>query len=284
MRTDLLDYERIRFLRLLFTGFLEFRELYLLFENEGKVPRARLVEHLCQGVFHELRICAHKVFGPSRDGVDSPWRDQQLLCDLVVGACYHEILQLQENLYLVRLYRPRYEEIQSHTTDQSLSEYFQVGRSLINEAEIQIPKNLTWIWQLIQEALRLMKGLLSSHHDNRILLRFMAQNLVLLEKVYEKKDIEDIFGKMFPGGLREALWESARDLIRGSHLTGAMDTLSRLVALEKSSPDTVVSSDRINEALHGILGTARMNRSSELVNRCEMLIAQVNRPADSSNG
>jgi len=276
MRTDLLDYERIRFLRLLFSGYLEFREQYLLFEKEGKIPRARLIEHLCQGVFQDLRTCAHKVFGPAREGVDSPWRDHELLCDLVVGACYHEILQLQENLYLVKLYRPRYEEIQSHSTDQSLDEYFHVGRSLIDEAEHQIPKNLAWIWQLIQEALRLIKVLLSSHRNNRILLRFLTQNLALLEKVYDKEDIEDIFGKMFPGGLREALWESARDLIHGYHLSGALDTLSRLVALEKASPDTVISSDRIREALHGILGTARMNRNNELVNRCEMLIAQVN--------
>ena len=276
MRTDLLDYERIRFLRLLFTGYLEFREQHLLFENEGKIPRARLIEHLCQGVFQDLRTCAHKVFGPSREGVESPWKDHELLCDLVVGACYHEILQLQENLYLVKLYRPRYEELQSHATDQSLDEYFHVGRNLINEAENQIPKNLTWIWQLIQEAIRLMKVLISSHRNNRILLRFLTQNLPLLDKVYDKEDIEEIFGRMFQGGLREALWESSRDLIHGYHLSGALDNLSRLLALEKTSSDTVISPDRIREALHGILGTARMNRNNELVNRCEMIIAQVN--------
>jgi hypothetical protein len=275
MRTDLLDYERIRFLRLLFTGYLDFRDQYQHFENEGTIPRARSIEHLCQGVFQDLRTCAHKVFGPAREGADSPWRDQELLCDLVLGACYHEILQLQENLYLVKLYRPRYEEIQSHSTDQSLNEYFHVGRSLIDEAEVQIPKNMTWIWQLIQEAMRLMKGLLSSQRGNRILLRFLTQNIPLLEKVYEKGEIEEIFGGMFPGGLREALWESSRDLIHGYHLPGALDSLSRLVAIEKTSSDTVISLERIREALHGVLGTARMNRNNELVNRCEMLIAQV---------
>lgn len=275
MRTDLLDYERIRLLRLLFSGFLEFRDQYLLFQKEGRIPRARLVEHLCQGLFQDLRTCAHKVFSGTREGNDSPWRDQELLCDLVVGACYHEMLQLQENLFLVRLYRPRYEELQSHSTDLSLSEYFQLGRSLIDEAEVQIPKNINWIWNLIQEALRLVKTLLASYRDNRILLRFLTQNLPLLEKVYGRNDVEEVFGRMFPGGVREALWESSRDLIHSSHLPGALDIFSHLIALEKNSPDAVISSDRILEALHGILATARVFRNNDLINRCEMLIAQV---------
>ena len=276
IRTGLLDYERIRFLRLLFDGYLEFRDLYTLFQNESQIPRARVIEQLCQGVFHDLRSCAHKIFGPSREGDDSSWRDHELLCDLVLGACYHEILQLQENLYLVKLYRPRYQEIQNHATDQSLEEYFHVGRSLIDEAEAQIPKNMHWIWQLIQEALGLLNLLLAGYKNNRILLRFLTQNLPLMEKVYDKQDVEDLFGRMFPGGLREALWESARDLVRGAHYQPALDTLSRLVALEKASGKSrVISCDHILETLHGILGAARMNRDNELVNRCEMLIATV---------
>jgi hypothetical protein len=284
-RQSLLDFERIRFLRLLFSGYLEFRPDYLIFQNEGQIPRARIIEHLCQGIFSDLRTCAHRVFGPSREGSESleaapslptTARDYELLCDLVVGACYHEMLQLQENLYLVKLYRPRYEELRSHLSDQTLDEFFQVGGNLVEEAAQQIPKNLNWIWQLIQEALRLLKIILAAYPDNRVLLRFLTQNLPFIEQVYDKADLDDLFGRMYARGLRQALWESVIDLVKAAHYDSALDVLGRLMVLEKTAPDQrFVSCEQIREVLEQILKAAREYRANDLVNRCEMCLVQV---------
>lgn len=274
MKSNLTNYERIKFLRLLFNGYLEFRDIFLKYHNEGTIPRARIIEQLCEGVFNKLRASAHALYGANRQEGNSR-RDQELLCDVVVGACYHEILQLQENLYLVKLYRPRYEELQSNLTDQTLAEFFQVGHNLIAESESQIPKNLSWIWQLLQEAVRLQRTLLVEYHDNRVLLRFLTQNLQLLKKVYEKTELDEIFGQMFPGGLNEALWRSAEDMIQSAHYRPALDQLSQLLSLEKQADNLrVIGLERIQQALHEVLECARMNRENEMVNRCEMLIAQ----------
>ncbi|MBE7488770.1 MAG: hypothetical protein KJ050_06950 [Candidatus Omnitrophica bacterium] len=274
MKSNLSNFERIHFLRLLFNGYLEFREIYKKFQAEGAFPRARIIEQLCQEVFDKLRTSAHKLYGGNRRN-ENPSRDQELLCDVVVGACYHEILQLQENLFLVKLYRPRYEELQSNLTDQTLEEFFRVGHSLIAEAESQIPKNLNWIWQLLQEIVRLQKILLVACRDNRVLLRFLTQNLPLLMKVYDREDLDEIFNQMFPGGVNEALWHSAEDMIRSAHYRPALDHLSQLLSYEKpEDTPNVIGLDRIHNALHEILGNARMNRDNDLVNRCEMLIVQ----------
>jgi hypothetical protein len=276
MKARLLDYERIRFLRLLFAGYLEFRELYLAFERDRTIPRARVIENLCNSVFYKLREHSHALFRPADSASDPKQRDLELLCDVIIGACYHEILQMQENLYLVKLYRPRYEELQSHAKDESLDEYFKVGSNLIAEAEAQIPKNMNWIWQLTREAVGLVKVLIPAYCDNRVVLRFMTQQMCLLERVYEPRELEDLFSAMFPGGLAEALWESGQDLIRSAHYHPALDALNRVYLMGKTSGySESISLERIGEALHRVLGTARMNRDIELVNRCEMLIAQV---------
>jgi hypothetical protein len=279
MKSRLLDFERIRFLRLLFEGYLEFRELYYQFDKEGAIPRARIIERLRREVFQELKEHAHALFRPSETATPPEWRDHEHLCDLVVGACFHEILQLQENLYLVKLYRPRYADLESKAMDTSLAEYFKVGASVISEAEAQIPKNLQWIWQLLQEALGLVKTLLPAYRGNRILTRFLTQQLTLLEKVYGEGDLREFFSRLYPGGLEEALWENARDLVNSAHHHTALDSISCLLLREKSE-DSIhrVERDRLSEALHSILASARRERDLDLINRCEHLMTQAGLP------
>lgn len=276
MKNQLLDYQRTQFLRLLFEAHLEFREIFQEFDRHGAVPRARVVEQLLQERFQDLRRLAHSLFRGEDSDDQSEWRDHELLLDLIVGACYHEILQLQENLYLVKLYRPRYEDLAAKAKDSSLNEYFEVGRNLIREAENQIPKNLNWIWQLSQEAVRLLTSLIGAYRGNRVLLRFLTQHVQMLEEVYGRGELDGFFRAMYEGGYREALWECARDYIRSAHFPSALDTIGRLVQMEKSgSGGNRIDHAGILEALHRILGQARLNRDLEVVNRCEMMIAQI---------
>lgn len=275
MKNQILDYERTQFLRLLFEAHLEFREIYREYSQHGTLPRARVIEQLLRERFEGLRCHAHSLFRRDDSSEDPEWRDHEVLLDLIVGTCYHEILQLQENLFLVKLYRPRYEALEAKAKDRSLNEYFEVGRNLIQEAEHHIPKNLNWIWQLSQEAIRLLKSLIGAYRGNRVLLRFLTQHVQVLEDVYGRQEMEELFEALYPGGSRQALWECALDFVASAHFPSALDAIGRLLQLQKSeSGGARIDSTRILESLHRILGQARLNRDIEVVNRCEMMIAQ----------
>lgn len=225
-----IDYERLQLLALLFDGFVRFRSIHQSYRDRDEFPRCRVVEELCSDVFLPLKDLGHSVLRrfPTTEE-ESEIHDHELLCDLVIGACFHEMLQLQENLYLVKLYRPRYEDLKHQMRDESLAEYFQIGEKLIQEAVAQIPKNLQWIWDLLIEALSLVRRVLVGYRGNKILLRYLTRELSLLENVYEKDEFEDLFSGMYPGGLQEALWVGAEDYFDASHHRQSLDCLSRLL-------------------------------------------------------
>ena len=272
----LLDYERIRFLHLLLKGFLQFRELYLTYEGDQKLPRCRDVESLCQEVFLELRDKGHKIFRQMpQSEEEARLHDHELLCDLVIGACYHEMRQLQENLYLSKLYHPRYRDLKSHMDDEEFGEYFQIGENLISEAEAQIPKNLRWIWQLLLEALSLVKILLSTQANSRVILRFVTRNKDLFEEVYDEESFRHLYAEMFEGGLVEALWRSSQDLIGSAHYHSGLDMISRLaVVIQSGEYPSTVGNAQVVEALNKIGSEGKKIRDNVLVSRSQSLREQ----------
>ncbi|MCA9444160.1 MAG: hypothetical protein KC964_25430, partial [Candidatus Omnitrophica bacterium] len=228
--TQHIDFERLQLLGLLFDGYIRFRSIYQCYTDRNEFPRCRVVEELCSDIYRPLKDLGHSVLRrfPTTEE-ESEIHDHELLCDLVIGASFHEMLQLQENLYLVKLYRPRYEDLKHQMKDESLEEYFHIGEKLIQEAVAQIPKNLKWIWDLMVEAIALVKRLLKGYRGNRVILRYLTREISLLEQVYEEKDLEELFAGMFEGGLKEALWVGAQDYYEGSHYRQSLDCLSRLL-------------------------------------------------------
>jgi hypothetical protein len=274
--SQLLDYDRIRFLHLLFRGYLRFKEIYEDYQKDQSLPRWREVEFLCQSGFSELREKAHSIFRrvpPSEERAEL--HDYEMLCDLVIGVCYHEALKLQENLYLVKLYRPRYEELKAHMEDGDVAEYFQIGEGLIREAEARIPINLKSIHQLLLEALNLLKKILSGHANNRVILRFLTRNLDLLEKVYGKKSLEDLLKIMYPDGKADALWRAVCDLVKSAHYRQALDCASKLaVILKKGSFPGSFTRAEVAQVLNKIHKEGKSLRDNDLVSRSHNLLRQ----------
>lgn len=279
--TQYIDFERLNLLGLLFDGYVRFRAIHEAHEERNEFPRCRVVEELCSEVFRPLKDLGHSVLRrfPTTEE-ESAIHDHELLCDLVIGACFHEMLQLQENLYLVKLYRPRYEDLKHQMKDESLNEYFHIGERLIHEASVQIPKNLRWIWELLDEALSLVKRMLAGYRNNRILLRYLVRELHLIEQVYSKEEADDLFNRMFEGGLREALWVGARDYHDGWHFRQSLDCLSRLL-LEVEARGAVdrVPIDQVTELLDKILLEGRRVRDNELTSRAEIFLDKFGRIA-----
>jgi len=285
MRTSQhIDYERIRLLALLFDGFVRFRAIHQSYNKRREFPRCRVVEELCSEVFRPLKDLGHSVLRrfPTTEE-EAEVHDHELLCDLVIGACFHEMLQLQENLYLVKLYQPRYEDLKHHVRDQSLEEYFHIGERLIQEAIAQIPKNLQWIWDLLLEALTLVRRLLAGYRGNKIVLRYLTRELNLLEDVYEKEDFLNLFKGMFPGGIQEALWVGARAYHEGSHHRQSLDCLSRLLLeYEESGVNPCVHPDGPIDLLEKINMEGKRLRNNELTNRSEIFLEKFGKVAAES--
>ena len=284
--SQVFDYERIRFFHLLLTGFIEFRKVYDDFQKNGNLPRCVAVEDLCMKTFRDLRNRAHTIFRHMPETEEeASLHDIELLCDLVVGACYHESLQLQENLYLSKLYRPRYEDLKKQLLDASFQDCFQIGENLILEAETQIPKNLRWTWKLLVEALTLAKRYLAAHGKRRIILRFIAQHVSLFEEAYAKEDLDELYRDIFPGGLPELLMKSTEDLIQSAHYHAALDRISQLAGVLNSAGNTDrFDTAQIVESLEKICAEGKLLRDNRLVSRSQTLTSQIQDQSASSSG
>jgi hypothetical protein len=167
--------------------------------------------------------------------------------------------------------------------DVEFGEYFQIGENLIQEAEAQIPKNLRWIWQLLLEALSLVKILLSVQADSRVVLRFVTRNMDLFEEVYDEESFNHLYGEMFEGGLVEALWRSSQDLIERAHYHSGLDMISRLaMVLQSGEYSSTIENARIVEALNKIRNEGQKIRDNGLVSRSQSLAEQFQESAADS--
>ena len=269
-----IDFERLQLLGLLFDGYLRFKSIHDSYTERKEFPRCRVIEELCSDVFRPLRDLGHSVLRrfPTSEQ-EAEVHDHELLCDLVIGASFHEMLQLQENLYLVKLYRPRYEDLKHQMKDESLEEYFHIGEKLIQEATNQIPKNLEWTRELMEEAVSLVGRLLKGYRGNRIILRYLTREIALLEQVFNKEECEDLFAGMFDGGMKEALWVGALDYFEGSHYRQSLDCLSRLLMeLEEGDGVPTVPIENPIDLLEKINVEGKRIRDNDLTARSEIFI------------
>jgi GNAT superfamily N-acetyltransferase len=144
--------------------------------------------------------------------------DEEKLLDLAVGSIFHEAMKLRENLYQLKVYKPRYLQIQN---SQQASEY---EKTLLQEfmkigmkTEKRLAESMMEIKRLLQDTLKQLAHLLPRYKDNAVLIKFLLHNKDLLQQAFGRRRGLKIVADMFPGGLGEAYDIEGRSYLASEH-------------------------------------------------------------------
>jgi hypothetical protein len=144
--------------------------------------------------------------------------DEEKLLDLAVGSIFHEAMKIRENLYLLEIYKPRYQQIQNSQESSDykgnlLQEFTKIGL----RTEKRLAESIRETKRLLQDTLKQLAHLLPRYKDNQVLMRFVLRNKELLQQAFGKRKGLQIIADMYPGGLGEAYDVEGRGYLASEH-------------------------------------------------------------------
>jgi hypothetical protein len=145
-------------------------------------------------------------------------------------------MKLRENLYQLKVYKPRYLQIQNsrQASDYErtlLHEFMKIGA----KTEKRLAESMMEIKRLFQDTLEQLAHLLPRYKDNAVLIKFLLRNKGLLQQAYGRRRGLKIVADMFPGGLGEAYDIEGRSYLASEHYDLAADFFGQ--ALKYRTPD-----------------------------------------------
>ena len=147
-----------------------------------------------------------------------PIHKNEWLLDLVIGSIFHEAMKLRENIYQMEVYRPKYLQYKLKV-GKSVCEkdYLQQFERIILKAKQGVAEGMEETQSLFEDAMDQLIDLFKESTKNIFLVRFLLENLTLLQKVYGSKKVKEIFNLMFKKGFLDAYQLAGQSYLQSEH-------------------------------------------------------------------
>jgi hypothetical protein len=140
------------------------------------------------------------------------------LLDVVIGSIFHEAMKLRENIYQMEVYQPKYLQYNSKVGKSDYErDYLQLFERIILKARQGVAEGIDETRSLFQEAMVQLVDFFKEGSKNAFLVRFLLENLTLLNKVYGSKKAKEIFELMFKKGLLDAYRLAGQSYLQSEH-------------------------------------------------------------------
>jgi tetratricopeptide (TPR) repeat protein len=172
-----------------------------------------LVDTARSNPLFELKERCHALFRYN----DSGCNGQEKLFDLTIGSMFHEAMKLRENQYQLEVYGPRYLELEKRLSTPLLERELHGFQKIKLRAEQGLKEGMEDLKELFYDVKEQLLELLQEYSKNRLLIRFLLENRVLVQRVYGKRGPEKIFALMFKGGIDEAYWAAGNSYLESQY-------------------------------------------------------------------
>ena len=148
----------------------------------------------------------------------TPIHKNEWLLDLVIGSIFHEAMKLRENIYQMEVYRPKYLQykLKVGKSDYEM-DYLQQFERIILKAKQGVAEGMEETQSLFEDAMDQLIDLFKESTKNILLVRFLLENLTLLQKVYGSKKVKEIFNLMFKKGFLDAYQLAGQSYLQSEH-------------------------------------------------------------------
>jgi len=168
-----------------------------------------------QSLLYNLKEQCHSLF---RYQGKKPIHKNEWLLDLVIGSIFHEAMKLRENIYQMEVYQPKYLQYKSKVGKSDYEkDYLQLFERIILKARQGVAEGMEETRSLFQDAMAQLIDLFKEGAQNTFLVRFLLENLTLLQKVYGSKKAKEIFDLMFEKGFLDAYQVAGQSYLQSEH-------------------------------------------------------------------
>ena len=184
-------------------GRLRFSDIGVWVDDKGKSP------------LYNLKEQCHSFF---RYKGKKPIHKNEWLLDLVIGSIFHEAMKLRENIYQMEVYRPRYLQYKLKAGKSAYEkDYLQQFERIILKTKQGVAEGMEETRSLFHDAMAQLIDLFKEDAKNTFLVRFLLENLTLLQKVYGSKKAKEIFDLMFKKGFLDAYQLAGQSYLQSEH-------------------------------------------------------------------
>jgi len=214
-----------------------FQKIYKKYK-EGRLHFSDIgnwVDDKGQTLLYKLKERGHSLFRYMGKG---PIHKNEWLLDLATGSIFHEAMKLRENLYQIKVYRPKYLQYRSRVGKSAYEyekDYLRQFERIISKAEQSLGEGIEETRSLFKDAMAQLAYFFKENSKNPYLVRFLLEHQPLLQKVYGSKEGKEIFNRMFERGLLDACCLAARSYLESEHYDLSSHYFSKALSMEPSN-------------------------------------------------
>jgi tetratricopeptide (TPR) repeat protein len=231
------DRNILEIVRGLLLSEVAFREIFEK-HREGRLRFSDIgpwVDDKGQSLLYNLKEQCHSLF---RYKGKKPIHKNEWLLDLVIGSIFHEAMKLRENLYQMEVYRPKYLQYKSKSGKSDYEkDYIQLFERIILKAEQGVAEGMEETRSLSKDAMAQLIDLFKESSKNALLVRFLLENLTLLQEVYGSKKAKEIFDLMFEKGFLDAYQSAGQSYLQSEHYDVSADYFLKASKLDPHNHD-----------------------------------------------
>ncbi len=214
-----------------------FQEIFKKYK-EGRLHFSDIgiwVDDKGQSLLYNLKEQSHSFFRYKRK---RPISKNEWLLDLVIGSIFHEAMKLRENIYQMEVYQPMYLQYKSRVGKSDYEkDYLQQFERIVFKAKQGVVEGMEETRSLFQDAMAQLIDLFKGDSKNRLLVRFLLENLPLLGKVYGSKKKKEIFNMMFKKGLLDAYQFAGQSYLESEHYDLSSNYFSKALKMDPHNHD-----------------------------------------------
>ena len=190
-----------------FNAYLNFRKEYQQFKKGGKVKFSYLAEWVgteeIKGPLWNFKDLIHNL-------LDRPHQflTHEIAFERAIHLIFHQLMSFKEHIYVME----QYENIvrkKFKGEDEELSEALRDFKKLMVKIKEEMPGEIESARELFETSAKLLRLILPSYKENKLVVRYIVENKEIVEKVYGEGEWGEILEFMFHKKKEEAYYITA---------------------------------------------------------------------------
>ncbi|MDY6863814.1 MAG: hypothetical protein SV062_12615 [Thermodesulfobacteriota bacterium] len=226
-----------------FYAYLFFNQLKEEYQKENRIPFSKLDywvgTEIKKGALWQIKDSAHILFR-------NPISEREIfeyLFDWTLGSIFHEAMKLKEDIYQIEAYSLKWVRAKKlKVNPKDIEEEISI---IVNNAKKNLREEMKRLDYLFEKAILRLHKILPLHNKNFLLIKFLIEEEMLLEKVLGEKALTRILKITFPENQEEKAFLMAEEgCVKKGRIQNALFILQRGRRL---LPDSIAIKKRLNE-------------------------------------
>lgn len=230
-----------------FSAYLIFKQEYRDFKKDDKIKFSYLAEWVGteenKGPLWNLKDLIHNL-------LDRPHKylTHEIAFERAIHLIFHQFMSFKEHIYVLEQYENIVKE-KFKNRDEELSVALQDFQSLMGKIKEEMPYEIDSSKELFETAAKLLRLILPSYKENKLVVRYIVENKDIIEKVYGKGEWGKILKRIFPKNKERAYYVTAEWYSENGDYSKALRYLKEALKINPKNKKVKEFSEKLSKFL-----------------------------------